>query len=318
MCSSFYCQSRCRRAFSLVEVLVVIGIIGLLVAVLLPAVNAARESARRVGCQNNIRQISLACISFHDQNRHFPVGRFYGPKDHESGPNAKSWSWMADILPLVEMNDLYHRGGIPKKTHRASGVASAKIELFLCPSMPSSYNESRSGRAGMKDLVVGMTNYHAVSGSNWGADGSQNQGDVDTDWRNKGANGSFDGLGNGDGMMYRSDYRKPRRLKHVRDGSSHTFLIGEVDPKINRRVSWPYANNAYSTCAIPLNLIVKDDGRHDPDDWENINGFRSTHFGGGYFAFVDGSVRFVNDSIDLDLYRALATVAGRERGTFIE
>ena len=299
-----------RSGFTLVELLIVIGIIGLLIQLLLPAVISSREAARKVQCANNLRQIALACAMHENSTGHFPVGRFYGPEDDQSGRAAPSWSWMAELLPYIEQQALYEEGNVPESTHEDSGICDRSIPLLLCPSIGRKTNKPKDDRGGMGDLLVGLTNYHAVSGANWGGDASQNDPQLDTDWRNRGTNGSYDGLENGDGMMYRSDYRRPRKLSDILDGTSHTFMLGEVHPIINYRVSWCYANNAYSTCAIPPNLKPKDDGRHDPDDFQNVRGFRSKHKNGLHFATAGGSVHFSADEIDLSVYRHLATIAG--------
>jgi prepilin-type N-terminal cleavage/methylation domain-containing protein len=301
-----------RCGLTLVELLVVIAIIGLLMALVITGLSSSREAARKAACKNNLRQLALACLAHEERARHFPTGRFYGPTDDKSGPDAPSWSWMADLLPFIEQQNLYRAGRLPEATHRESGICDQSIPMFLCPSLGRNANKPRDDRGGMTGMLVGLTNYHAVSGANWGADASQEDSLIDTDWRNSGTNGSFDGLENGDGMMHRSDYRRPRKIRDVKDGTSNAFMIGEVDPLINERVSWCYANNAYSTCAIPPNLTPKMDGRHDPGDWENIGSFRSKHKSGVHFAKVDGSVDFINDQIDLAVYRGLATIAGSE------
>lgn len=154
---------------------------------------------------------------------------------------------------------------------------------------------------------VGQTNYKAVSGANWGADGSQDLDDIGILWRNEGTNGSFDGLENGDGMMWRSDGRRPVRFRQVRDGLSRTFLLGEDLPVHNLWCSWPYSTHAYGTCAIPPDFVSED-----PNWWPNTHSFRSAHAGGLNFAMVDGSVHFIEDRIDLEVYRALATRDGGE------
>ena len=104
------------------------------------------------------------------------------------------------------------------------------------------------------------------------------------------------------------DYERPRRKADVRDGLSNTFLLGEDVPRYDIYCSWPYANNVHSTCAIPPNY----NEHADPTDWPNVQSFRSEHAGGLHFALADGSLRFISNSIDLELYRALATIAGRE------
>ena len=108
-------------------------------------------------------------------------------------------------------------------------------------------------------------------------------------------------------MMWRTDYRQPVQDRNVTDGLSHTFLIGEDLPGKDIWCSWPYANNAYGTCAIPPNFTFQD-----PTWWPNTQSFRSAHPGGLNFSMADGATRFVSADIDLATYRALATRAGGE------
>lgn len=113
-------------------------------------------------------------------------------------------------------------------------------------------------------------------------------------------------------MFFRMDYRRRLRLTHISDGSSNTFMIGEDLPAVHEWCSWPYANNAYGTCAIPPNVRKPGGGVYKKEDCQNTWSFRSRHTGGVQFAFGDGSVRFVEEHIDLSVYRALATIAGGE------
>jgi prepilin-type processing-associated H-X9-DG protein len=162
---------------------------------------------------------------------------------------------------------------------------------------------------------VGNTNYKGVSGANWGDDFDefqQQQGAFNTDWRNRGTNGSFDGQNHGDGIFYRTNLRFPLRLTDVSDGTSNTFLIGEDVPAKDKWCSWPYANNAHGTCAIPPNVRKPGGGEYNPDNWQNTSGFRSRHPGGVQFAYADGSVHFISDGIGLSVYRAMATIRGGE------
>ena len=156
-----------------------------------------------------------------------------------------------------------------------------------------------------------MTCYKGVSGANWGFDRWEDK-PVDTDWPNPSADGSYDGLTDADGAMYRSDIARPLRLEHITDGTSQTFLIGEDVPAYNRWTTWAYADNAYGTCAIPPNATERDGRPFPTDQWGNLWAFRSRHPGGLQFALADGSVRFVSQSIPLQVYRALATINGGE------
>jgi prepilin-type N-terminal cleavage/methylation domain-containing protein len=294
-----------RSAFTIIELLLVVTVIGILIALLVPAVQAAREAARRASCQNNLRQLALAASGFHADHGRFPPGQCGGK--YGFGPDSCCWSWLARLLPYLEEKSLFGQADVPRQTLRQSGIAAAQVAVFLCPSDPTSWLGPRSDAGNLEGFAVGQTNYKGVSGANWGADGSQNLDNIGTLWPNPGTNGSWDGLESGDGIMWRSDILRPVAAQHVRDGLSQTFLIGEDLPKKNRWCSWPYANNAYGTCAIPPNFTW-----HDPNWWPNTHSFRSAHPGGLNFAVADGSVHFIEEGIALAVYRALATRAGEE------
>jgi hypothetical protein len=296
-----------RRGWTLLELLVVIRIIGALFSVLLPAVQAARERARQSTCRNNLRQVAIACQTNHSVFAFLPQGQMWGP--YGVGYDSTAWSFLARLLPHVERQDLYAAGGgIPHTTLRESKSAHHELSVFRCLSDPTP--SPSTSRGNLWEQPIGLTNYKGVSGANWGADRSQSfgPGQVPTLWPNRGTNGSWDGPEEGDGMFFRTDYLVKRTDAHVLDGLSNTFMLGEDFPECDAYCSWPYANNAYSTCAIPPNQreVV------DPADWPNVQGFRSYHPGGLHFALVDGSVHWIADAIDLALYRALATIRGQE------
>ncbi|HVC96359.1 MAG TPA: DUF1559 domain-containing protein [Pirellulales bacterium] len=296
-----------RRAVTLIEVLVVISIIGMLTALLLPAVQAAREAARRAHCMNSLHQIQLAADGFHDSHGRYPPGHFRG--NYGYGPNSRAWSWLAQLLPFVEHRDMYQLGRVRDEKLNQSIATAMPVALFLCPSIASVADGPRYDAGNMLGFPVGRSTYKAVSGANWGDDTSVSAVAVQvaTGWRNRGANGSYDGLDNGDGIMFRSDYKSFRTKDLIHDGTSHTFLVGEDVPEENDWLSWPYANNGYGTCAIPPNIHDRN-----PFDWPNTWGFRSWHPGGLQFVLADGSVHFVSEAIQLGVYRALATTNGGE------
>lgn len=303
--------SRCARpvkGFSLIELLTVIAIIGILTAILIPALQAAREAARKSTCSMRLRQVALAVHSHASATNRLPPGHFMGP--YGVGKDSLSWSWIAHVLPHLEEQSLYDRGRVGSQTLANSGIANARLPVLICPS--DSYPSTPRIDAGdLLEFPVGVTNFKAVCGANWGHDKSQNLTSIGTDWPHRGANGSWDGLNQGDGAMFRSDYQVRRRLETITDGLSKTFLIGEVLPSKDRWTSWPYSNNAYSTCAIPPNF-TSTSGNYDPLWWPNVLSFRSAHHGVVGFAMADGSVQAVSDKIDLDVYRGLATISGGE------
>jgi prepilin-type processing-associated H-X9-DG protein len=161
---------------------------------------------------------------------------------------------------------------------------------------------------------VGLTNYKAVTGANWGWDETlETPRDIQTDWANAGTLGSQDGQNHGDGIMYRSDMDKPRHKADVTDGLSHTFMLGEDLPNLDRYAcAWAYSNSAYGTCAIPPNVVPKPGHDYSPLWWPNVLSFRSAHPGGVHFVFADNHVAFIPDTIDIKLYHAMATIRGYE------
>ena len=304
-------------AFTLVELLVVIAIVAVLIGLLLPAVQKVRAAAARARCQNHLKQIGLAVHSFHETDHRLPFSQYgsYGGVRSGAGPNSTAWSWLARVLPHLDQQPLYQAAGIPQGRLSASASVAAPVHTFLCPSDPGATPTPRTDAGNLSGLPVGRSSYKGVSGANWGDDDDEFQkqpGAFPTDWRNKGTNGSYDGLNFGDGIFYRAGIARPLGLHHIPDGTSQTLLIGEDVQARNAWVSWPYANNPHGTCAIPLNVRRPSGGEYPPDEWQNTSGFRSLHTGGANFAFADGSVRFVSNDIPLAVYRGLATIGGGE------
>jgi prepilin-type N-terminal cleavage/methylation domain-containing protein/prepilin-type processing-associated H-X9-DG protein len=301
--------SRHPAAFTLVELLVVIAIIAVLLGLLVPAVMKVREAVNRMSCLSNLKQLALAIHSYHDAEGKFPVDSLPGV-DGPYGPQTRAWSWMARMLPYVEQGNLYRQAHIPNNTlYQSRQEVAATLKLFLCPSDTAFGEGPRTDAADLgiwnpPFIVAGQTNYKGVSGANWAWG--------DARWHNPGTNGQANGLFSGDGIFYRSDFLAPKRLTDITDGTGSTFMIGEDIPAKNHWCSWPYANNAVGTCAIAPNAKRSDGTEYDPWDWGNVYSFRSRHPGGLQFAFADGSARFISDSIDLKVYRALATTSGGE------
>ncbi len=300
-----------RPGFTLIELLVVIAIIGILIGLLLPAVQKVRASANRVECSNNLKQLALATHQFHNAFQRIPYNQYL--PDYGTGADSQAWSWLARILPFVEQDNVYRQGNIPESTLRFSGVIDSAIAVFFCPGDASWVTGTTLVAGNLDGIAVGLTNYKGVSGSNWGDDLEGSGGpNFNTDWRHRGVNGSYDGQSNGDGIFFRTDYRRALRLLDIMDGTSNTFMIGEDLPAMDLWSSWPYSNNSYSTCAIPPNVQRPGGGAYPPQNWENVLSFRSRHPGGVQFAMADGSVHFINDGIAMPVYWALATIQGNE------
>jgi len=314
MCLSHSSRASARRlrAFTLVELLVVIAIIGVLVALLLPAVQAAREAARRMQCGNNTRQLGLALHNYHDVNLTFPLN--YRPVV------GGTYSWMQAILPYIEQQNLYSQitiGGtvnLPNNTL----VASTPIKTYLCPSdgvtPKSALLPNRSDGGGTK----AVTNYKASSGANWGW--------VIINSNNARWPGDSNGLIHCDGFICSNSYgnaassttptmgdvlKNLTRMATITDGTSNSFAVGEAVGAWSWWTWWYNQNASIATCALPLNYRRGIDKLDDPNianQWNRNFGFYSLHPAGANFTMCDGSVRFVADNIDTVSYRALGTV----------
>ncbi len=313
-----------RQAFTLVELLVVIAIIGVLVSLLLPAVQAAREAARRMQCNNNLKQIGLAVINYHDTYRMFPFSQAgdynelfpgslaaWGPDWSE---NSRSWSFLSRILPFIEQQNLYDMGAISTAHLIQSPAVGQSIPGFLCPSDPGTGEGSRSFRSQYMYRTappqpVGLSNYKGVMGdSMYGIRAVfpprfHNWADEDP-WCC--GNGIFTGMG----------YYNQVRMSSILDGTSNTFLVGEdawysaPNSHIGYGYSWAHAYDVLATAAVrPNNRRLPP---LDVNEWQQLNGFKSRHPGGVSFALADGSCRFISDSIDLFVYRGMATKDGGE------
>jgi prepilin-type N-terminal cleavage/methylation domain-containing protein/prepilin-type processing-associated H-X9-DG protein len=316
--------SSLRRGFTLVELLVVIAIIGVLVALLLPAVQSAREAARRMQCSNNLRQIALAAHGFHDVESRLPYNTQYqGGWDWNYQQNQRSWSCIARILPYLEQANLKEQLQIQNTTNLASDTAgktlgqnltilATPIKSFFCPSDVAIQKKADNIRANLQGVTITLSNYKGVNGSNWC-------------WGNTIVNGpastltiagvsDCDGLQRGNGVFFRLDFLKKQRLANITDGTSNTFMFGEDIPSIDAHCTWPYANGVGGTTAIAPNQVKKPDGTlYDPyNDWPFLYSFRSRHPSGLQFAYVDGSVRFIQNNVAAQTYRDLSTVDGGE------
>lgn len=295
---------RARRAFTLVELLVAISIIAILAALILPAIQHAREAARRTTCRANLRQLGLALQNYTGAFQVVPMNTSF---THDVGVQSASRIWMQGLLPYVEQQALHDEINPGKSIRSNLEFAAEPVALFVCPS--SGDSQTVNSRSDMPPNVeLGVSNYKACAGSNWG------WGRFIVASPPVRFAGSTDGLTQGNGIICEGRAGPiTTRPSDIRDGLTNTIALGETVAAWTKWAWWYSQNGVTATCAIPLNYIVPGTTRDQNwNDWPNNYGFMSRHSGGAHFAMADGSVRFVSASIDLNTYRNLATIAGGE------
>lgn len=295
--------NRSRRGFTLVELLVVIAIIGVLIALLLPAVQAARESARRSQCSNNLKQIGLASHMFHDVNRRLATANL--------ASELSGGSYFTQILPYVEQGNAFNLYDPAQSNSSAYNIAVTGqfIPTFICPSDPRPRAvpgcDSDSGRApGNYAVSIGSTDYNQY----WSYYGDPQP--------------LLDGA-----VVFTGSNPGETNFASVTDGTSNTFLAGETaynlpdyvfssgDCTGESRYSFTYWGNPYpgsTACTTEFAFNPKDIAGDSVFDSNWTRSFRSSHPTGVQFLFVDGSVHFIAETIDATALDALATRNGGE------
>lgn len=287
--------------FTLIELLVVIAIIGILVALLLPAVQAAREAARRTHCANNMKQLALGLHNFHDANGRFPSAHqigmtWYSSYKREEPPggllsngypaDGAFWSWAMRIAPYIEEHDIQDAADLQEwpwwqQMPDGTDVVALKSPTFCCPT------DTRVDKVCIykEKHVSSLTSYLAVSGRS-----------------------QFKEAGGQDGIIY---VNSGTRIASITDGTSKTLMIGERTTSNNLYYGWQWAgsgdNPAFGATDVVLGVFERHhtpdaapdyfrNGKlEDPDDIHRYH-FWSLHPGGANWAMADGSVRFIEYS----------------------
>jgi prepilin-type N-terminal cleavage/methylation domain-containing protein/prepilin-type processing-associated H-X9-DG protein len=297
---------RSRRAFTLVELLVVITIIGILIALLLPAVQAAREAARRSQCSNNVKQMCLATLNYEQVWSTIPPGSCL-VKFNWDGTQATvlyRGSILIRLLPYIEQQALYDNFDLGKKyietqtfPNSSKLLSSVAIPTYLCPSDESPMLvESDLGYS------AGRYNYAASKGPGAMGDSGPFSCPTYSQWNNY-ALATYGALEEA-GPFSRSDKAYP--LAAISDGLSNTIFFGEVVSACNnnQRRGWVHSDTSHGAASTiyPINFdscsTSAADGCHADNNWNISFGFKSRHPGGAQFGFGDGSVHFLSQTID--------------------
>ncbi len=317
-----------RTAFTLIELLVVIAIIAILVALLLPAVQQAREAARRSSCKNNLKQIGLAMHNYHDTYGVFPAGyinQLDGPignsSDYSSAIAAErvSWGWGAFLLPYIEQPALFDTlqvGNIRLKNALQQGgpqdrlsAMQQTISVYRCPSDTAPQVNSS------KQLTDATGTGRSVATSNYVASNSSRR------WHSQAPNPNCCAWNTGPGYQEMSQWgnngvganglfwrNSSTKMRDITDGTSNTMMVGE------RAWDLPNPSGGNFTCRAAVvfgtNINNEQSNIHpvlgsttsflNASTNECNKGFSSRHAGGAQFVLADGSVRFISENIDAD------------------
>jgi type II secretory pathway pseudopilin PulG len=296
----------------LIELLVVIAIIAILIALLLPAVQQAREAARRSQCKNNLKQLGLAVQTYHDSAKAFPISLYggYGDTANVGGwtQTSRSWGWPVRLLPYLDQTPLYKMCDPGTNSIAASAQMATEVIAFVCPSDPTGSREIENHTYVTGSVICAITNYKGVMGSDW-------------DWGVYTNNivGGGDSFVNNNGLFYTLDYRDYKNMASMKDGTSSTLIIGETVCNNQFAVdgtgpgnNWQNSASVCATTAVPLNRFTSV-STSASTPWDQRWSFGSGHVGGAHFLMGDGSVRFINNTIARQTYRDLSTINGGER-----
>jgi len=286
-----------RKAFTLIELLVVIAIISILLGLLLPAVQKVRESANRMKCQNNLKQMGIACHLYHDTHKSFPPGYMAVSGYPDTTPG---WGWAAFLLPYIEQENLYRQIDFRQPVEKSLAI-QIQLSIFVCPSDPPPPADFSVTDATFSPLCT-------AAPSSYAATVGQDASEVDAP--------------SGDGVFYRNSRT---RIADITDGTSQTVLLGDrawsqtngiwagaPNGAICRPGTanvWPNATGPAQTLILAhnnwINITTDADG--------GLDDFSSNHPGGVNLLFADGSVHFLrsitSDGAERRAFWALGTRA---------
>lgn len=324
-------QVRRKRGFTLIELLVVIAIIAILIALLLPAVQQAREAARRTQCKNHLKQIGLAIHNYHDVYNMFPTGVGYS-----------LWGWKVFILPYIDQSAQYNlinftdgistdiagvcrgQGSTSCYTsqHQSNALTAAgrqhwattPFTVLGCPSDPrgnTPYNTT---------LPVINANYHGVCGDVDSVVRANNNYGPNSRHRIITTGGGTEPFPGNPGLFseYNGVFRYVARVRigDVTDGTSNTFMVGERAVDVSHSWGWTLTGTEGDSMlgtGRPM-WPTSNFSNLPPNNYTSATSpvFSSNHTGGAHFLMADGAVRFVSVNIDFTNYRALGTTSGGE------
>lgn len=292
-----------RSGFTIVELLVVVSVVSLITSLLLPAVQRSRESARRIQCQSQLRQIGLALHSYHDVHSAFPIG----------GQLMNELSWHVAVLPMLEQANLYNDFSMNAGSYLLPGKnnphGTRRVGIYLCPSAVGEHSVSRADS--IQERRAYTTHYYGILGPK----GEKLDGSLyDVDLSDPGY-GDF----SRQGLFFRDS---SRRFSDVTDGTSNSLALGEISwDRANCYRSWVRGANLspsgspISGCknvVAPINRSYYNESSYGEINNYNSVSLGSDHVAGTNVAFCDGSVSFLSEVMDTFVLRNVSSINGGE------
>ncbi|MFO0864585.1 MAG: DUF1559 domain-containing protein [Gemmataceae bacterium] len=277
---------RSRRGFTLIELLVVIAIIAVLIALLVPAVQKVRDAAARAQCQNNLKQIGLALHAYHDTYKSFPAGA-------QSGGNI---SFLVHILPFVEQANLFKAASLTANYDAApnTNINTALVPVYQCPSATVTESTFVTGKTSHYYAVLGPKGTNPTSGAGYAETNTA----------------ASHGSTADQGILC---INAKRRFADVTDGTSNTLMVGEISqPNANCYRVWTRGWDGNASFSAKNVVDAINATPYNGSNNFNSVSFGSAHTNGANFLLGDGSIRFVNTGITLNVYLSAASRNGGE------
>lgn len=325
--------ARTRSAFTLIELLVVIAIIAILVALLLPAVQQAREAARRTQCKNNLKQIGLAIHNYHDVYGQFPLTIFNtDPAQGLTWSDGTKGSHLVRILPYIEQANIFQAlnfstavpwgtdGNASTNTNfemqRESYPGGRRIKDIVLPAFicPSDASAKQGGWSAKTNYVMSMGNQRMDTAPWQGCTTYQDHiMNTNSHW----GHGNTENPAWVSGIISRLNWAA--NIAQITDGTSNVILAGEIRPNCGDHTNngWFHFNATWVATTAPINFPINcyneapvatpanPPGCNAPDNWTTSQGFKSRHTGGAQFVLCDGAVKFISENIDYRTYQRL-------------
>ena len=320
-----------HRGFTLIELLVVIAIIGVLVGLLLPAVQVAREAARRSACTNKLKQMALGVHNYESSNGKLPHGSIHYDSRSNEG-QLRGWTWVYLILPFMEEQELFDRGAVQSGETRENAARGRRLKDDSCSWMLCPSDTKKPG--GQLASVKSLTNYGACGGPKSGPQpsvaactwpspyesymtavggGSNWDGGWNLTTNPSRILGMFVGVNASGASGDAVDRSMTIRLRDVTDGLSKTIMLGETSKGHDRRACCGSASDGMGNSfgdseamlpnhtGVPINWGPGPSGCEN-GQWAYSHGFKSQHASGANLAFGDGTIKFVDENVNMTAY----------------